>query len=199
MTLVVLWRHGQTEWNRSHRIQGQTDTPLSPVGLEQAAESAPRVAALKPTVFISSDLQRAATTAAALTAITGMEPTFDPRLRERSFGEWEGLMHPEAIARWPEAFERWRRGDEVGEAGVEEIDAVAKRMLAALHEAVDKAGPDGVVLAATHGAAARFATVAMVGLPMEYAPRFGPMHNCHRTHLRRDPHRGWQLDAHNVP
>src|SRR4051794_33790713 len=159
MTLLVLWRHGQTEWNASRRIQGQTDTPLSAVGVEQAAESAPRLAALRPTVLVSSDLQRAATTAGALAAITGLTPAYDPRLRERGFGEWEGLTHPEATARWPEAFARWRRGEEVGDAGVEEIDAVAKRTAAAIEETADAAGPDAVIVVAMHGAAARFATV----------------------------------------
>ncbi|WP_426507540.1 histidine phosphatase family protein [Dactylosporangium sp. McL0621] len=199
MTLLVLWRHGQTEWNAARRIQGQTDTPLSAVGVEQAAESAPRLAALRPTVLVSSDLQRASTTAGALAAITGLTPAYDPRLRERGFGEWEGLTHPEATTRWPEAFARWRRGEEVDDAGVEEIDAVAKRMAAAIQETADAAGPGAVIVVATHGAAARFATVALLGWPLLYAPMLGALHNCHRTHLRHDPVRGWMLDAHNLP
>jgi len=199
MTLLVLWRHGQTEWNVARRIQGQTDTPLSAVGVEQAAESAPRLAALRPTVLISSDLRRASTTAGALAAVTGLTPAYDQRLRERGFGEWEGLTHPEATARWPDAFARWRRGEEVGDAGVEEVDAVAKRMVDAVEEAADAAGPDAVIVVATHGAAARFAAVALLGWPLSCAPQFVALHNCHRTHLRRDPLRGWMLDAHNVP
>ena len=199
MTLLVLWRHGQTEWNLNRRIQGQTDIPLSEVGLAQAAESAPRLAAMQPTVLVSSDLRRASATAAALAAVTGLTPTYDSRLRERGFGEWEGLDHPAASARWPESFAPWRRGEEVGDARVEEIDAVAKRMVAGLLEAVDGAGPDAVVVAATHGAAARFATVALLGWPMGYAPSFGALHNCHRTVLRRDPLRGWMIEAHNLP
>lgn len=200
MTLLVLWRHGQTEWNAAKRIQGQTDTPLSRVGIEQARESAPRIAALRPTVLVASDLNRAATTAAALAAVTGLTVTHDPRLRERGFGDWEGHTHAEATQRWPESFARWRRGEEVGDAGVEEIDAVAKRMVAALQDVVDGAGGrDAVVVAATHGAAARYATVALLGWPMELAPTFGALHNCHSTQLRHDPVRGWTLQAHNVP
>ncbi|MFI5916596.1 histidine phosphatase family protein [Dactylosporangium sp. NPDC051541] len=199
MTVLVLWRHGQTEWNANRRIQGQTDTSLSSIGLAQAAESAPRVAAMRPTVLVSSDLQRASTTAAALTALTGLAASYDSRLRERGFGEWEGLDHPAASARWPEAFARWRSGEEVEAAGVEETGAVAKRMAAALLEAVDAAGPDAVVVAATHGAAARLAAVALLEWPLTYASTFAPLHNCHRTVLRRDPRRGWMLEAHNLP
>ncbi|MFG2040732.1 histidine phosphatase family protein [Dactylosporangium sp. NPDC048998] len=199
MTLLILWRHGQTEWNAARRIQGQTDTPLSAVGVEQARESAPRVAALGPTALVASDLTRAASTAAALADVSGLPVTYDSRLRERSFGEWEGHTHAEATQRWPESFARWRRGEEVGDAGVEDIDAVAKRMVAALQETVDAAGPDAVIVAATHGAAARFATVALLGWPMDLAPTLGALHNCHATHLRHDPVRGWTLQAHNLP
>ncbi|WP_432831091.1 histidine phosphatase family protein [Dactylosporangium sp. CA-092794] len=199
MTLLVLWRHGQTEWNATLRIQGQTDTELSAVGLEQARESAPRLAALSPALLYASDLTRAASTAAELAAVSGLPVTYDPRLRERGFGDWEGLTHPEATQRWPESFGRWLRGEEVGDAGVEEIDAVAKRMVAALLDIASAAGPDGVAVVTTHGAAARFATVALLGWPMELAATLGAMHNCHRTHLRHDPVRGWTLQAHNVP
>ncbi|GAA3450464.1 histidine phosphatase family protein [Dactylosporangium matsuzakiense] len=199
MTLLVLWRHGQTEWNAIRRIQGQTDVPLSAVGIAQAEESAPRLAAMQPTVLVSSDLRRASATAAALSALTGLTPTYDTRLRERGFGEWEGLDHPAAGSRWPEAFARWRSGEEVEAAGVEEVDAVAKRMVAGLLEAVDAAGPDAVVVAATHGAAARMAAVALLGLPLTYASSFGALHNCHRTVLHRHPVRGWMLEGHNLP
>jgi broad specificity phosphatase PhoE len=199
VTLLILWRHGQTEWNAARRIQGQTDTLLSAVGVEQARESAPRLAALHPTVLVASDLRRAAATAGALAEVSGLPVSYDTRLRERGFGEWEGHTHAEAVERWPEAFARWRRGEEVGDADVEEIDAVAKRMVAALQEITDGAGPDAVVVVATHGAAARFATVALLGWPMTFAPTLGALHNCHATHLRRDPVRGWTLAAHNVP
>ena len=198
MTRLVLWRHGQTEWNATGRIQGQTDTPLSAVGVGQARESAPRLAALKPSVLVASDLNRAATTAGALAELTGLPIAYDPRLRERSFGEWEGCTHAEADAGWPEAFARWKRGEEVGDAGVEEIDAVAKRMVAALQDAVADAGPDDVVVAATHGAAARFATMGLLGWPATLVPTLGALHNCHATHLLHHPQRGWVLDAHNV-
>jgi probable phosphoglycerate mutase len=199
MTLLILWRHGQTEWNAAQRLQGQTDTPLSRVGVEQARESAPRLAALRPTVLIASDLQRAAATQAALAELVGLPVTHDPRLRERGFGEWEGHTHAEAMQRWPEAFGRWRRGESVDDAGVEGVDAVIKRMVGALQDTVDAAGPDAVIVAATHGASARFAAVALLGWPASVAPTLGALSNCHSTHLRLDPVRGWMLQAHNVP
>ncbi|MET7397694.1 histidine phosphatase family protein [Dactylosporangium sp. NPDC005572] len=199
MTLLILWRHGQTAWNAAGRVQGQTDTPLSDLGAQQARAAAPRLAALKPTVLIASDLRRAADTQAALEALVGLPVRHDARLRERSFGRWEGLTHAEMIAGWPEAFERWRRSEPVGDADVEEVDALGKRTATALQEAVDEAPGDAVIVAATHGAAARYATCALLGWPAEFAPTLGALHNCHSTHLLFDDVRGWQLLAHNVP
>jgi probable phosphoglycerate mutase len=199
VTRLILWRHGQTSWNAGGRVQGQIDTPLSETGLAQAAAAAPRLAALAPDVLVTSDLRRASTTMAALAALVDVPVAEDPRLRERSFGEWEGLTHPEIGATWPEAFERWRRGAPVDDAGVEEVDALSKRMTGALEEIVS-AAPDGAtIVVATHGAAARHATCGLLGWPHALAPTLGALLNCHSTELRFDPTRGWQLAGHNLP
>ncbi len=68
---IILWRHGRTEWNLAGRVQGQSDVPLDDVGREQAQESAARLATLGPTRILSSDLKRAADTAAVLGALCG--------------------------------------------------------------------------------------------------------------------------------
>ncbi|MEV0566386.1 histidine phosphatase family protein [Dactylosporangium sp. NPDC050588] len=199
MTRLILWRHGQTSWNAGGRVQGQIDTPLSETGLAQAAAAAPRLAALEPAVLVSSDLRRASTTMDALAALVDVPVTRDPRLRERSFGEWEGLTHAEIGATWPEAFERWRRGESVDDAGVEEVDALSKRMIEALQEIV-AAAPDGsTIVVATHGAVARHGTCALLGWPHALAATLGALHNCHSTDLRFDATRGWQLAGHNLP
>ncbi len=199
MTRLVLWRHGQTAWNAGGRVQGQIDTPLSETGLAQAAAAAPRLAALEPAVLASSDLRRARTTMDALAALLDVPVTYDPRLRERSFGEWEGLTHAEIGGTWPEAFERWRRGEPVDDAGVEEVDALSKRMTDALHEIVAAAPPGATIVVATHGAVARHGTCALLGWPQALASTLGALHNCHSTDLRFDETRGWQLAGHNLP
>ncbi|HEU4490154.1 MAG TPA: histidine phosphatase family protein, partial [Jiangellales bacterium] len=56
---VVLWRHGRTEWNAAGRFQGQSDVALDDSGRAQAERSARLLAALWPTVLVSSDLLRA--------------------------------------------------------------------------------------------------------------------------------------------
>jgi probable phosphoglycerate mutase len=198
VTRIILWRHGQTEWNVDNRVQGQTDVELSAVGQQQAKESAVRLAARRPDIIASSDLRRAADTATALSALVGLPIRYDERFRERFFGDWQGLTHPEIIARWPDAHARWRAGEPVGEAGIEELDALAKRMAAALQELVTQAAPNTTIVVATHGGVARHGAAALLGWPEAVTKTLGPLDNCHCTELRFDAVRGWTLRAHNV-
>jgi broad specificity phosphatase PhoE len=92
---LFLVRHGQTEWNRIGRAQGHQDTPLDETGLRQAARLPE---AFKPGEIhriLCSDLQRAIRTAEPLAQAFNLEIETTPTLRERCFGEWEGLSYKE--------------------------------------------------------------------------------------------------------
>lgn len=197
MTRLLLWRHAETEWNATDRIQGQTDVGLSQVGRAQAAATAPKLAALHPDLLVSSDLRRAADTMVALAAVTELEITVDPRLRERCYGEWQGLSLAEVKACWPMEYARWRAGQPVRAAGVEEVDDVAKRVCAALHDAVARA-TGGTIVVATHGGAARHGSAQLLCWPESVTRTIWGLVNCHWTELTFDAVRGWQLRAHNV-
>ena len=198
MTRLILWRHGQSAWNVNDRVQGQTDVELSDLGREQAAAAATRLAALKPDVLVSSDLKRAADTAAALAKVTGLPVQYDERLRERFFGDWQGMTLTEVAERWPDQYTRWRKGEGLAEANIEDLDMLAKRVAAALQEAVADAGPGSTIVAATHGGAARHGVAALLGWPGRVARTLGGLDNCHWSELRFDQVRGWQLRAHNA-
>lgn len=107
--LTVGWiRHGITEWNRLGKIQGVTDIPLSDEGISQALLLAERLAkdGMRWNGVVSSDLQRAATTAGIIADRLGLPRRTDGRLRERSFGQAEGTTLDERLARWGE---EWRK------------------------------------------------------------------------------------------
>jgi glucosyl-3-phosphoglycerate phosphatase len=198
VTRLIIWRHGQTAWNASDRIQGHTDIDLDDLGRAQAVAAAARIAELHPSVIISSDLRRAAETAAALGAATGLPVHHDDRLRERYLGELQGLSGPEADAAHPEAVERWRRGEHVGAAGIEEIPALAARLSAALSAAIDRVADGGTAVVVTHGGAAKYAVGSLLDWPADVSSRVMGLANCHWSDLRRHPRRGWLLWAHNV-
>ncbi|KAB1161727.1 histidine phosphatase family protein [Micromonospora sp. DT46] len=197
MTRLIIWRHGNTDWNAASRVQGQTDVPLNDLGREQARTAAPLLAGLRPDAIVASDLSRAADTAGALAALTGLPVRTDPRLRERHFGSWQGLALTEAAERHPAEFARWRAGDPDPGAGIETLDDLGKRMGAALSDAAD-AVPGGTVVVATHGGAARQGCGHLLGWEHAVLRTIGSLQNCHWTELRHDAARGWHLRAHNV-
>jgi glucosyl-3-phosphoglycerate phosphatase len=197
VTRLLLWRHGQTEWNADSRVQGQTDVGLSPAGIEQAESMARRLATFQPDLIVSSDLSRAADTAAALAALTGLDVVSDPRLRERHFGQWQGLRLTEIAERWPAEYASWRAGQPVAGLGVETTEDLAKRVSAALQDVADRV-PGGTAVVAMHGAAARHGCAALLGWPDAVTRTLGALANCHWTELRFDAVRGWQLWAHNA-
>ncbi|GIG92796.1 histidine phosphatase family protein [Plantactinospora endophytica] len=197
MTRLIVWRHGNTDWNAANRVQGQLDVPLNDLGREQAAEAAPLLAALRPDAIVASDLRRAADTAAALAAVTGLPVRTDARLRERYYGQWQGLLMTEVAQRFPAEYTRWRAGDPDPGSEVESLDDLGKRVGTALQEAAD-AAPGGTVVVATHGGGARQGCGYLIGWDATVLRSVGPLNNCHWTDLRHDEVRGWQLRGHNV-
>ncbi len=131
-TRLVVVRHGETAWNVDQRIQGQLDIPLNERGRWQAGRLAQALSGEGIEVIYSSDLQRAAQTAGALAQATGLPLHTDPSLRERAFGDFEGVTFTEIEQRWPEAARRWRRRDpDFGPGGGETLTGFYERSVAA--------------------------------------------------------------------
>lgn len=107
MTDLIVIRHGETDWNRQHRFQGQIDVPLNDIGQAQARRLALRLADEPIDVLLSSDLQRARSTADALAR--GRPLAVEPLWREQSFGILEGLDVPTIRARHADLWAQWVR------------------------------------------------------------------------------------------
>lgn len=163
MTEILLVRHGQTDWNLEHRVQGHTDTPLNAVGTEQARALAETLAAVPLAAVYSSDLVRARDTATIVARFHGLEVVLDHDLREKNFGSWEGLTDREIAVRFPEAVRgRWGDG--------ETTEEVTERALAAIAR-IRVSRPSGPVLVVSHGGPIR----AILG---HHAVDHGPIGNC---------------------
>ncbi len=164
-TRLLLVRHGQSTWNREHRIQGQLDPPLSEQGRIQAERLGRRLASRTFAAVYSSDLKRALETAELITGRNGAAPIPTPGLREVYLGEWEGLNTEQISQRFPEAWAQWTReprwdvvpggeGEGPFEARVNaELDAILAK-----HE-------HGDVLLVTHGGVIQVALHRVVGRP----------------------------------
>lgn len=95
MTKILLLRHGQTNWNKEGRYQGQIDTDLSDLGKEQARLLAKALKNIKIDHFISSPLKRAYETACESAKFHNKEVIKDERLLEINHGIWEGKLSSE--------------------------------------------------------------------------------------------------------
>jgi probable phosphoglycerate mutase len=193
---LLIWRHGRTEWNATGRFQGQLDPPLDDEGRDQAARVAPVLVAsgLSPedTVVMSSDLARAAETAATLTALLGVPLHLDPRLREHGLGSWEGLTRDEVASRYPDQYADWVAGRPVTGRGGEDATSVTQRALAAVADLP----PAGVAVVVTHGGTAGRLLEALLGLGPAHRRMFAPLGNCAWSELSRQSGR-WRLVRHN--
>ena len=186
--MLLLCRHGETEANREHIIQGQSESDLTATGRAQAAalgeELSCRAAQPGPPLALtvySSDLRRARdTAAAAVDALVGagvvpagaLRLATDERLRERRLGALQGRTTKEAHARWPQLWRAFQsddggaaapRSSEPGadaNGGIESADEVRRRAGAALAEiAAAHAGQRVVVV--SHGGCIHSAIMAV--------------------------------------
>jgi broad specificity phosphatase PhoE len=202
---IVFWRHGRTEWNARGLFQGQEDIALDDLGRQQAAQAAYELKHLSPSLIVSSDLERARDTAAALCVATGMPVSTDARFRETYAGRWQGLAFAEIGRRFPQDQQAWHAGDpRVAAGGGESRLDVGERMKAGALEAVAAIEPGQTVVVVSHGGAIRAGVAALMGIPPELWGSLAGVANCHWSVLEElNPSLStvvprWQLTEHNV-
>ncbi|MDH5206477.1 MAG: histidine phosphatase family protein [Hylemonella sp.] len=155
MTELILIRHGETDWNRELRFQGQVDVPLNEIGQAQARRVAQRLAAEQIDVLVSSDLVRAQQTArpvAEQCKVPGLSvPQLDTGLREQSFGLVDGMRVPDIKAAHAQAWQQWIRFDaDFAFEGGESTRQFHARVMAALRALVQQHS-NKTLAVVTHG------------------------------------------------
>jgi 2,3-bisphosphoglycerate-dependent phosphoglycerate mutase len=167
MTDLVFIRHGETDWNRQQRFQGQIDVPLNGVGQLQAQRLATALAGERFDVLISSDLQRARQTALPLERAHARQALPQRGLREQSFGVLEGLDVPSIKTLHPALWAQWLRheADDALPEG-ESVRQFHARVLATVRElAQEHAGK--TLLLVTHGGVLDMLWRSAHGLPLD--------------------------------
>ncbi len=189
MTELILIRHGETDWNRELRFQGQVDVPLNATGHEQARRLARRLTeeAVAADHLVSSDLVRTRQTAApvlgALLPQLHIDTLTDPGLREQDFGLVDGMRVQDIKDQHPEAWAQWLRFQaDGGMPGGETTRQFHTRVMAALHRlAQQHAGQTLVVV--THGGVLDMVWRTARGLGLE-GPRQSDIPNAALNRVR---------------
>lgn len=167
-------RHGQTEWNREYRLQGQLDSPLTQQGEAEAARQAkimPPILAQKPAIY-ASPLGRVRQTAQI--ALGDAPRQEDARLMEIHAGKWQGMTRPEIMANHPEWAAQSPTPLEIYEAadGGERIAAFHARIVDFL---TDLTEPSVIV---AHGLLGQVLRAEVCGLTTDQAGRLSNLQGC---------------------
>ena len=169
-----LVRHGETEWNREGRIQGQMDVPLSEFGRRQVSMLAKRLAECEFSAVYASDLSRTNETAEIIVSGREISVTTNADLREFSYGDREGKTREEIRAQdlgrlaEPVKPENNRSAAHGGESTAQMLDRVSRfcANTQRLHDV------DEDILVVAHGGSLRVLLVCLLDLPIELSWRF---------------------------
>ena len=146
---LYIVRHGETAENARMAYLGLRDEPLNETGRRQADCAAEALSRIQLRLVVSSPLCRAADTAARIQAASGTEFRIDDRLREGSFGEWEGLTQNEVFcksARDAELLLQWEENSSVAPPGGESIEEVQRRAISLVDDLAGEFPGDSILL-----------------------------------------------------
>lgn len=198
LSRLVLWRHGETEYNAAGRMQGHLDVPLTETGWNQARFAVPALVRFDPDIVVTSDLRRATDTATVFTDASGVPLRIDKRLRETYLGQWQGLLTGEVEQGWPGGLAVWRAdatwAPPEGESRVDVADRTSE-VVAELDEEFEH-----TVMLCAHGGVIVALVARLLGMPVPMWPQLAGISNCHWTVLTRRHHGDgrWRLSVYNA-
>jgi glucosyl-3-phosphoglycerate phosphatase len=201
LRMVVLLRHGQTDYNVAGRMQGHIDSTLTQDGVAQAVAVAPDIAKVRPDRIISSDLSRARDTAEQVGGACGLPVALDQRLRETHLGEWQGRTVTEIEQDHPGAIATWRSDPSWAPPGGESRIDVVRRSRPVVEEVDEELAdvPGATAVLVAHGGLIAGLVCGLMALPTSTWPSIGGLGNCRwATLARRDDHPRWRLTGYNV-
>lgn len=180
---LFLIRHGETDWNREGRFQGQRDTALSEKGRLQAQKAASSLSSHKFQGIVSSPLSRALDTAREISVHGNRDTKVDiiDEFTEINHGDWEGLFTSEVRERWGELLSQWHTEPErvrMPGGGGETLEEVCGRAVAGVEKIAAKYSGD--VAVASHDAVIKVLLCYYLGAPLSSFWRF-QIANCSMT------------------
>ena len=170
---LFIVRHGETAENLRMAYLGLRDEPLNETGRRQAECVAEALSRIQLKQIVSSPLRRAADTAACIHAASGAELRKDDRLREGSFGDWEGLTRNEVLNRSErdaEILSQWEESSSIAPPGVESGDDVQQRAVRLVEDLVVEF-PDASIALVSHVGPIKALLAAALGIPLNASRR----------------------------
>lgn len=178
-------RHGESTYNAEGRVQGQSDVPLSELGLRQGQAVAAALRQVPIDAIVSSPLQRAHKTAEIAAESLGLEIRTDARLKELNAGVFQDKLRSELEKLYPREFARWTSGDpdfvipggesrnDLKRRGIEVLRAIAANE----HQNVAVVGHGRLLITALKG---------LLGIPLEAEPQSLRNGSITRIEVNRD-------------
>ena len=178
---IYLMRHGQTDWNIDHRMQGRSDIPLNATGLKQAKAAAHGMDALPIDRILTSPLRRARQTAQAVAAGRGVPVLVEETIVEMAFGDLEGQLlrdFPDCACIFsdPAHYTPLNGGETYAQ-----LEARCQKLLDEILPPLEERYHDVVLV--SHGAFIRGVVCRVLGLPVSEFWNAPPQQNCSCTIL----------------
>jgi len=171
-TCVIVVRHGETTWNVEGRYQGQLDSPLTAIGLEQSHALAARLQDREFSALYSSDLGRAARTAEIIGNHTSHAVVTNSALRERHLGIFQGLLKSEIRQKFADEYRLFKSaGAEYVVPGGESAAQASVRMIGGVEQLARRHQGEHIVIV-THGGVASALLRRTLGMPPGAPRRF---------------------------
>jgi broad specificity phosphatase PhoE len=165
----VLVRHGQTEWNKLGKFQGQVDIPLNEQGLAQAQDAARAAQAWGPTSIYASPLSRTIQVAEEIGRRVSLPVRPDPRLKELDLGKLDGITGEEMRRDWHGVYQAWHENPgDVPMPGGESLAQVQSRAWEAILEIESRHGDDDVLVVVSHNFTIRTIVTKLLGIPWSH-------------------------------
>lgn len=168
----LLVRHGETEWNKLGRFQGQQEIALNERGLAQARETAQALAALKPTSLYSSPLHRTMQAAEEVSRVVGLPVVKEEGFKELRLGDLEGVTGQEMRERWPQVYAAWRSDPAtVVMPNGESLAQLQERAWGALLNLEKSHEESDILVVVSHNFAIRCIIAKLLGMPLSHFHR----------------------------